>query len=444
MPRGGLSGAYLKGESNTVIPIGTEIKHDYSNTTWKTETESTLTASEKDDHAITVIDLILEANDYIVSTQVGTDWILITPIEKIEHIESITHSSPVNTQAVQTLLRKAAQFGIDGAITAAADDIQICTIFDNTYKEIRDRHQKVSAITTLVSAQIASDQFDSSAIITQLISAMKAIFGNSFIALPEFLPLHAEHLQKSLHDLDLIRQLGENRIRLWLQQAAEVQNATAIFEDTLMYTEAWTQNITNNRSSPTLEVAQVPHEKGRAWIALSEDEIGQESDRPDWHRSPLSLVIHNHEKLPDFLANNDESERMTAGLLIDEWSELLPSKLADTEVAFHYNAPGAQAPQALLLAVPGEFSESGELWTPEHLATIVSDTMDLAKVRGVDADALVPETPENGPSQSDDNSLPFGAILPGIYLPEDPKRPSYKREIVMTSLKEWFGEYYDD
>ena len=45
-------------------------------------------------------------------------------------------------------------------------------------------------------------------------------------------------------------------------------------------------------------------------------------------------------------------------------------------------------PQALLLAVAGQMKEIPDIWTPQELAAIVNDTIDLAKVRAVDIDAL--------------------------------------------------------
>src|SRR5205823_4694047 len=39
------------------------------------------------------------------------------------------------------------------------------------------------------------------------------------------------------------------------------------------------------------------------------------------------------------------------GLLLDEWTELVPTTQETTGIAFHFNRPNATAPQSLLLAV---------------------------------------------------------------------------------------------
>ena len=41
-----------------------------------------------------------------------------------------------------------------------------------------------------------------------------------------------------------------------------------------------------------------------------------------------------------------------AGLLVDEWVEIVPSAQETTAIAFQYDPPDAFAPQAILLAVP--------------------------------------------------------------------------------------------
>jgi len=57
----------------------------------------------------------------------------------------------------------------------------------------------------------------------------------------------------------------------------------------------------------------------------------------------------------------------------------------NTGVSFQYNVPNAEAPQALLLAVPDANLEE---WTPDVLQEIVAQTLDLSKVRMLDLDVL--------------------------------------------------------
>ena len=73
------------------------------------------------------------------------------------------------------------------------------------------------------------------------------------------------------------------------------------------------------------------------------------------------------------------------GLLIDEWVEIVPSKVETTAVAFQFNPPDVCAPQAILLAVP---PVTGKPWTGWDLQRVLMETLDLAKLRAVDPEAL--------------------------------------------------------
>jgi hypothetical protein len=70
-------------------------------------------------------------------------------------------------------------------------------------------------------------------------------------------------------------------------------------------------------------------------------------------------------------------DQVAAGF-IDSWSETAPEIRHTTQAAFHFNAPGARAPQAVLLAVPPVLDQS--LDTPTVL-DIVRETRTLAHAR---------------------------------------------------------------
>jgi hypothetical protein len=74
-----------------------------------------------------------------------------------------------------------------------------------------------------------------------------------------------------------------------------------------------------------------------------------------------------------------------AGLWVDEWIESVPSSDATTGITFQYNPPDACAPQNILLAVP---PVPGQDWTVAALYRVLIETLDLAKLRAVDSEAL--------------------------------------------------------
>jgi hypothetical protein len=74
-----------------------------------------------------------------------------------------------------------------------------------------------------------------------------------------------------------------------------------------------------------------------------------------------------------------------SGLLVDEWLEVVPAAQEVTALAIHANRPNAEAPQAILLAVP---PDPAKAWDLDTLSAVLDETLDLAAQRVVDLPAL--------------------------------------------------------
>jgi hypothetical protein len=118
----------------------------------------------------------------------------------------------------------------------------------------------------------------------------------------------------------------------------------------------------------TLGVAQVPHQPGATWNALPAEAYVD---------AAASLVLTG----ADLVAPGKE----LAGLLVDEWGEVIPSAKETTGVAFRYDPPDLMAPQAILLAVPPVL---GEPWTLGTLNQVLVETLEQAHLRAVPPSAL--------------------------------------------------------
>ncbi|WP_036288310.1 hypothetical protein [Methylosinus sp. PW1] len=125
---------------------------------------------------------------------------------------------------------------------------------------------------------------------------------------------------------------------------------------------------------------------------------GLPPDRP----SPMGAVVSI---LADAPAGLDFAKGV-AGLLIDDWTEIMPRRIAvgangpaasrtTAGVAIHADAPRAEPPQTLVLAI----SPDGERWTEDSLCDFLSDLLDMARIRLVTLETL-PAAPR---------------ILPAIY-----------------------------
>jgi hypothetical protein len=143
-------------------------------------------------------------------------------------------------------------------------------------------------------------------------------------------------------------------------------------------------------------VAQLP--AGDRWVALPFD-----GDAP---AAATSLVLHSTEPV--------EAAGPLAGLVVDEWGEVVPDPTITSGVAFHFDEPGARAANALLLAV---HPEPGRSWSLDVLADVLRESADLAAIRMV------------GPHE-----VPWlGRFVPALYFADNPRGdtvPIDPRELV--------------
>ena len=84
----------------------------------------------------------------------------------------------------------------------------------------------------------------------------------------------------------------------------------------------------------------------------------------------------------------DKSARQ-CGLLLDEWTEVIPAASRTTGITFHFDRPSNEPPQAILLVTPASGTGS---WQWDDLVGALNETLDLAKLRAVEP-ADVDQTP---------------------------------------------------
>ena len=314
-------------------------------------------------------------------------------------------------------LFEASLFGVSGAIPPGPDDPDLDPRRQKVVAELSQRSRESQKL------QQEATQEEPNRQMALLVEAMKALFGRSFVVLPTFEPPKVDKLAQAFSQSDLLAGQGEQRVWLWLQQAARVHPPLRELEDAGMLAEAW-----QGKPALTLRVAQLPFDPENRWLALDDGERGASYDKSR-DRGALSIVAA-FAAPPDVPVLNPQASNMRlAGLLLEQWNEFIPSKTVNTSVSFQYNAPNAQAPQSLLLAVPSQ--RSALTWEVDELAQIVCDTLDLTKVRAVDLDAMG----ASGDGQADGQGV--GAVLPALMFPADATRPGYDREGAIATIQDW-------
>ncbi len=138
-------------------------------------------------------------------------------------------------------------------------------------------------------------------------------------------------------------------------------------------------------TEPALNALQLPVIPGDAWVGL-DFKAGQALDT-----ERLLYAAH-------FASPFDKTGRQ-CGLLLDEWTEIIPGDSVDTGITFHYDRPNSEAPQAMLLVTPAQFRGA---WQWDDLVDALNETLDLAKRRAIEPRHI--------------DAMPYAPFLPAAVM----------------------------
>ncbi|MEJ8850705.1 hypothetical protein [Variovorax rhizosphaerae] len=270
--------------------------------------------------------------------------------------------------ALRTAMLKLGSFGLAPAVPAIAsgDDVatrnallQQAAALLKQGKPRLDQGTGLRAATALTDPRARRDQLN---------ERMRAVFGAAFVALPRFTcdAAGATELKTALAASTTTQGGDPLAAHTWFTRSARVRDPVARLSACLRGAE-----VLNTGERLNLRVAQLPFLNGERWVGLP---CAPNAEPPS---GKLSLVLQTPATLDTALP--------LCGLAVDEWIEVVPSRRETTAITFQYNPPDACAPQAVLLAVP---PVPDQVWTVEKLHRVLLETLDLAKLRAVDPEAL--------------------------------------------------------
>jgi hypothetical protein len=225
--------------------------------------------------------------------------------------------------------------------------------------------------------------------VRKLVDRIHAVLGPSFPVLPVFnLGGFAAEAAPSLARRNDLLAGDDLAIAGWLPKLAAVRETTGLLSDALTAAEAMGLPTQGN----DFKLLQTAGQPVTRWAALP-------PDPQDDLRGVVAVVAH----APGALGSIGAADAL-AGLFVDEWMESIPATKETTGLSFHFDAPGARAPQSLLLAVPHDRSQPN--WTLDALLGVVDEALSLARLRAVRPQDL----------------QGVGLLLPGLFLSENFKR----------------------
>ena len=222
----------------------------------------------------------------------------------------------------------------------------------------------------------------------------QALLGQACVLVPQFTPSNAKGSELAMARADA--QSGATVVHLtapadpavdpvddpvdtWLYGTARVRAKMRAWEGLVMHAGSL------GRGEPVLDALQLPYAPGDAWLGL-ELPPGAVLDR--------DRLLYTAHFAAGFTMGTPQ-----CGLLLDEWTEVIPGDSIETGLAFHYDRPNNEAPQSMLLVTPTEFRGA---WQWEDVIDALNETLDLAKRRAVE------------PKHVD--ASPYGPYLPATVI----------------------------
>jgi hypothetical protein len=267
-------------------------------------------------------------------------------------------TSAVDDEAIRTALLALANLGLAGAATAETDDTALLAHARQVAELASTREQAVTA--ALADLDAAASPTASLAAATTVLST---ILGSGFPVLASFRMTDPATLDASFGRSGARPNDTPTAASSWLAQAARVRTGAERLNDALLLADAC-----SGASIPKLHVGQLPDNATDPWAALSAP--------PASTGGRISLVA--------VIADTPNCTGALQGLVVDEWTEVIPRDEQPGAIAFHFDAPTSQAPQAVLLAVP----PTGEEWSFDVITNTVRETFEWARLRAVGPETL--------------------------------------------------------
>lgn len=301
-------------------------------------------------------------------------------------------SSP-NTALSQLLADIKARLPLDAF---EYQSLEVTTVEDEILRFAGDLHTRITGLRTelLRRQTTANDQISAAlslgaatARVEGLTQAAKTLLGEDFKIVPEFIlsEEQASEWENAWGDRAVILSyltdpeptgLGlDFPIDEWLYGVARVREDAAHWERMMMLSRAF------STGEPELTPIQLPYRENDRWLALPYP--------ADYTFDGDRLLYTAHYAVPFNPGANQ------CGLLLDEWTEVIPTPEETTGITFNYDRPNAEPPQTLLLVTSPHLDGA---WQWNDLVDAIRETLEEARLRAVE------------PTQVDDTS--YARFLP--------------------------------
>lgn len=215
------------------------------------------------------------------------------------------------------------------------------------------------------------------------IEALQALLGPEVLAVPEFTPPAAlvTELRKARDDSEqLVRHLTRPPFSRdfplddWIHGLARVRDMPRLWERVVLLSGALRDEDADDEE-PGLAPVQLPYRTDDHWLGME--------------FAPGAPLAEDRLLFTAHYARGADDDAPHCGLLLDEWTEVVPAERETTGIAADVDRPDSEPPQAMLLVSPP--ARKGT-WDTADLVAALHETLDLARSRAVEPSHL-----EDGP-----------------------------------------------
>jgi hypothetical protein len=204
---------------------------------------------------------------------------------------------------------------------------------------------------------------------------MEAVFGPDFRTLPDVDPPRFTEIQQALDARATLVAGDDAAPDKYLQRLAHARPRVSKWRKLNMYSRVF------GRARPRVDVVQLPFVPGEKWLGVGFDiddnpNPEQIQNLPEEGRTGVLLLSY---------ATSLDPSITWRGLVVDDWTEVIPNQVEETGIAMHFDSPQSQAPQAVLVATPSKATGN---WTFSQLLASLEQTMDMMKIRAVSNELL--------------------------------------------------------
>lgn len=219
------------------------------------------------------------------------------------------------------------------------------------------------------------NDIDSKKHVPALLQAGKVLLGEDFRIVPEFglTEEQADEWQNAYDNREKLLKYQKETLEedfpvdSWLYGIARVREKIRHVENITILMDALVEKELK------LEPIQLSYHEEDYWLAMEYPE--KKTDDTPFKIDEDKLLYTSYYTTPF-----DKTKRQ-CGLLIDEWTEVIPTEEETTGLTFHYDRPNSEPPQTLLLVTPSEFKQS---WQWRDLVDTLHETLAMAKKRAIE------------------------------------------------------------